>query len=161
MNYQETLEYLFNQLPMFQRQGKSAYKADLVNSLLLDEHFCHPHCQFKSIHIAGTNGKGSTSHMLASVLAAAGYKVGLYTSPHLRDFRERIKVDGVMISEESVVQFVATNKSIFEQVKPSFFEMTVNWLFLTLPSRRLMLQWLKLGWEGDWIPRISLPPSCA
>ncbi|SDB84438.1 bifunctional folylpolyglutamate synthase/dihydrofolate synthase [Williamwhitmania taraxaci] len=148
MNYQETLEYLFNQLPMFQRQGKSAYKADLVNTLLLDEHFCHPHCQFKSIHIAGTNGKGSTSHMLASVLGAAGYKVGLYTSPHLRDFRERIKVDGVMISEESVVQFVETNKSIFEQVKPSFFEMTVALAFSYFAEQKVDVAVVEVGLGG-------------
>lgn len=114
---------------MFQRQGKSAYKANLNNTLLLDEYFGHPHRKFKCIHVAGTNGKGSTSHMLASVLVAAGYKVGLYTSPHLIDFRERIKVNGVMISEDEVISFVEQNKSLFETVKPSFFEMTVALAF--------------------------------
>jgi dihydrofolate synthase / folylpolyglutamate synthase len=106
MNYQETLDWLFSQLPMYQRIGKAAYKADLINTHKLDSYFNHPHTRFKSIHIAGTNGKGSVSHMLASVLQTAGYKVGLYTSPHLKDFRERIRINGQMIPESEVVDFV-------------------------------------------------------
>lgn len=129
MNYQETLRYLFAQLPMFQRVGSAAYKADLGNTLRLDSYFNHPHTRFKSVHIAGTNGKGSTSHMLASILQSAGYTVGLYTSPHLRDFRERIRVNGQMIPESEVVGFVAKHGGLFEQVKPSFFEMTVALAF--------------------------------
>ncbi|WP_462318225.1 bifunctional folylpolyglutamate synthase/dihydrofolate synthase [Marinilabilia sp.] len=129
MTYQETLQYLFNQLPMYQRKGKAAYKADLENTLKLDEYFNHPHRNFRTIHVAGTNGKGSVSHMLASVLQSAGYRTGLYTSPHLLDFRERIKVNGQMISEQEVVDFVANNQSIIEDVAPSFFEMTVAMAF--------------------------------
>ena len=148
MNYQETLDYLFTQLPMFQRQGKSAYKADLGNTLLLDEHFGHPHRKFKSIHIAGTNGKGSTSHMLAAVLAEAGYKVGLYTSPHLRDFRERIRVNGVMIPEQEVVRFVEENKSVFEQIQPSFFEMTVALAFSYFANQQVDVAVVEVGLGG-------------
>ena len=129
MNYQETLHWLFSQLPMYQRQGKAAYKADLNNTLELDKYFNHPHHKFRSIHIAGTNGKGSVSHMLASVLQESGYKVGLYTSPHLKDFRERIKIDGKMVSEQYVVDFVQKHQQIFEKIKPSFFEMTVAMAF--------------------------------
>ena len=120
MNYQETIQFLFSQLPMYQRIGKAAYKANLDNTLALDSYFNHPHRQFKSIHVAGTNGKGSVSHMLASVLMEAGYRVGLYTSPHLKDFRERIKVNGQMITEEYVVDFIANHGAIFNEVKPSF-----------------------------------------
>ena len=126
MNYQQTLDYLFSQLPMFQRIGSAAYKADLNNTLAICKLLGNPEKQFKSIHIAGTNGKGSTSHMLASILHAAGYKVGLYTSPHLKDFRERIRVNGKMISQKSVVDFVERHKKDFEIIKPSFFEMTVG-----------------------------------
>ena len=99
MNYQETLDWLFSQLPMYQREGKAAYKANLDNTLYLDRYFHHPHRQFRTVHVAGTNGKGSVSHMLASILQEAGYKTGLYTSPHLKDFRERIKINGEMIDE--------------------------------------------------------------
>lgn len=129
MNYQETLEYMFKSLPMFHRMGKAAYKANLDNTLALDSHFNHPHKKFKTIHIAGTNGKGSVSHMLASVLQEAGYKTGLYTSPHLKDFRERIKINGVMISEKYVTDFISQNIPFFEEIKPSFFEMTVTLAF--------------------------------
>ena len=129
MNYPETLKYLYNSLPMFQRIGKAAYKSDLKTTLALDKHFNHPHHNFKSVHIAGTNGKGSVSHMLASVLQEAGYKTGLYTSPHLKDFRERIRINGHSIREDAVVQFVADNRDIFESVQPSFFEMTVAMAF--------------------------------
>lgn len=133
---------------MFHRQGKSAYKADLVNTLLLDEHFGHPHRKFKTIHIAGTNGKGSTSHMLASVLASSGYKVGLYTSPHLKDFRERVRVNGAMISEEEVVQFVEENRAVFERVKPSFFEMTVALAFSFFEKQRVDVAVVEVGLGG-------------
>lgn len=129
MNYKETLDWLFSQLPMYQRQGKSAYKADLVTTLELDRYFNHPHKNFKTIHVAGTNGKGSVSHMLASVLQVSGYKVGLYTSPHLKDFRERIKINGAMVSQDFVVDFIRNHKQKFEELKPSFFEMTVAMAF--------------------------------
>ena len=115
MNYQETLDYLFSKLPMYQRQGVAAYKADIGNIVAASKYLGNPHTQFKSIHIAGTNGKGSTAHMLTSILQEAGYKVGLYTSPHLKDFRERIKVNGKMIAEQEVVDFVKESKAIFEE----------------------------------------------
>lgn len=129
MNYKETTDWLFSQLPMFHRVGKSAYKADLDNSIQLDRHFGFPHRNFLSIHIAGTNGKGSVSNMLASILQRAGYKVGLYTSPHLVDFRERIRINGEMIPKKEVVAFVEDNQAIIESLKPSFFEMTVALAF--------------------------------
>ena len=112
MNYQETLNWLFAQLPMYQREGQAAYKANLHNTLQLDEYFRHPHKNFKTIHVAGTNGKGSVSHMLASILQQAGYKTGLYTSPHLKDFRERIKINGEMVSEQYVIDFPASRRFI-------------------------------------------------
>ena len=114
---------------MYQRIGKTAFKKDLSNTLALASHLQNPEKKFKSIHVAGTNGKGSVSHMLASTLQEAGYKVGLYTSPHLKDFRERIKINGTMISEEEVVSFVHLNKSFLEKQKLSFFEMTVGLAF--------------------------------
>lgn len=129
MNYQETLDWMFQQLPMFQRKGKAAYKANLNNTLALDEHFNHPHKNYKTIHIAGTNGKGSVSHFLASCLQEAGYKVGLYTSPHLKDFRERIKINGENIDQDFVVNFINSNKDYFSTLSPSFFEMTVAMAF--------------------------------
>src|SRR5690606_11956350 len=129
MTYQETLDYLFNALPMFQRIGKSAYKADLYNTSALCERLGHPQKNFQSIHVAGTNGKGSTSHALASILQEAGYKVGLYTSPHLKSFTERIKINGAEINEQSVIEFVQTHKTFLEGLKPSFFEMTVAMAF--------------------------------
>ncbi len=129
MDYQQTLEYLFGQLPMYQRQGKAAYKADLSSTLAFDKIQGHPHQAFKSIHIAGTNGKGSCSHMLASILQESGYKVGLYTSPHLIDFRERIRVNGEMIEKEYVIDFVQRYKVPTEQIQPSFFEWSVALAF--------------------------------
>lgn len=129
MNYKQTLSYLFEQLPMFHRIGAAAYKADLNNTHALMELLNHPHNYFKSIHIAGTNGKGSTSHMLASVLQHAGYKVGLYTSPHLKDFRERIRVNGKMISKKSVCNFVEQYKTDCEKIQLSFFEWTIGLAF--------------------------------
>jgi len=148
MNYQQTLDYLFSQLPVFQRVGKAAYKDNLDNTIALDEYFNHPHKSFKTIHIAGTNGKGSTSHMLASVLAKAGFKVGLYTSPHLRDFRERIRINGVMIYEEEVIDFVAKHRAIFEEVKPSFFEMTVALAFDYFARKKVDVAVIEVGLGG-------------
>lgn len=124
MTYEETVNYLFNIAPLFQNIGAGAYKEGLGNSLKLDEHFGHPHKSYKCIHIGGTNGKGSVSHTLAAILQSAGYRVGLYTSPHLTDFRERIKVNGEMISEERVIRFVEEERDFFEPLHPSFFELT-------------------------------------
>lgn len=129
MNYKQTIEFLYSSLPAYHRIGKAAYKNDLANTIALDDHFSHPHTKYKTIHIAGTNGKGSVSHITASVLQAAGWKTGLYTSPHLKDFRERIRVNGKMISREEVIQFVKSNRDIIEKIKPSFFELTVAMAF--------------------------------
>lgn len=122
MNYQETLNFLFSQLPMYQRDGQAAYKADLNNTIEFDVYFDSPHKNFKTIHVAGTNGKGSVSHMLASILQESGYRTGLYTSPHLKDFRERIKINGLPIREEDVVHFVSENKAKIEEIEPSFLK---------------------------------------
>ncbi|MCB9001520.1 MAG: bifunctional folylpolyglutamate synthase/dihydrofolate synthase [Bacteroidales bacterium] len=148
MNYQETIEYLYSSLPIFQRVGKAAYKADLGNTLALDEHFNHPHRKFKSIHIAGTNGKGSTSHMTAAILQKAGYKVGLYTSPHLRDFRERIRINGEMIPKDEVTEFVNLNKDFFDKLKPSFFEMTVALAFNYFAKENIDIAVVEVGLGG-------------
>ena len=148
MNYKETLEWLFAQLPMYQREGKAAYKANLDNTLKLDEHFGSPHKQFKTIHVGGTNGKGSVSHMLASILQEAGYKTGLYTSPHLKDFRERIKINGEMITEEYVIHFVEENKSFFAEIKPSFFEMTVAMAFQYFAEQQVDIAVIEVGLGG-------------
>ncbi len=148
MNYKQTVEYLFSQLPAFHRVGKAAYKADLNNTLALDEYFNHPHKSFKTIHVAGTNGKGSTSHMLASILAKAGYRVGLYTSPHLKDFRERIRVNGVVIPEQEVIDFVEKYRAIFEKVKPSFFEMTVALAFDYFSREKVDIAVIEVGLGG-------------
>jgi dihydrofolate synthase / folylpolyglutamate synthase len=129
MNYNETIEFLYNHLPAFHRIGKAAYKADLHNTIALDKHLGHPHKRFNSVHVAGTNGKGSVSHIIASVLQEAGYKTGLYTSPHLMDYRERIRVDGKMITEMAVVSFVEQNIDIINKINPSFFEMSVAMAF--------------------------------
>jgi len=127
--YEETVEFLYNRLPMFQRDGDKAYKADLLRTFELDKHFNSPHKNYKTIHVAGTNGKGSVSHILASILQEGGYRVGLYTSPHLKDFRERIKIDGEPVTKEFVVKFVEENKQAFSEIEPSFFEMTVSMAF--------------------------------
>jgi dihydrofolate synthase/folylpolyglutamate synthase len=129
MNYKETTDFLFSQLPAYHRIGMAAYKNSLDNILKFDEYLGHPHLKFKTIHVAGTNGKGSVSHMTASALQEAGYRTGLYTSPHLVDFRERIKVNGEMIPENEVVSFVEQNMSFIESLRPSFFEMTVAMAF--------------------------------
>ncbi len=148
MNYQETITYLFGQLPMFQRTGKAAYKANLDTTMALDAYFQYPHKHFKCIHVAGTNGKGSVSHTLASVLQSAGYKVGLYTSPHLRDFRERVKINGEMISEDAVVDFVAMHKHKFEELSPSFFEMTVALAFDYFAKEKVDVAVIEVGLGG-------------
>lgn len=124
MNYQETIEYLFNSTPVFEKIGAKAYKPGLQTTFALDEHFGHPHQKYKTIHIAGTNGKGSSSHTLAAILQSQGYKVGLYTSPHLVDFRERIRVNGECVPEQYVIDFVEENRAFFEPLHPSFFELT-------------------------------------
>lgn len=148
MNYQETTEWLFNQLPMFQQQGASAYKKDLSNSLALAKHLNHPENKFKSIHIAGTNGKGSTSSMLASILQEAGYKIGLYTSPHLKDFRERIKINGQEVREDYVVDFVKKNRLFFEDNQLSFFEMTVGLAFQYFADEKVDIAIIEVGMGG-------------
>lgn len=129
MDYKQTLDYLYSQLPMFTRVGAVAIKKDLTNTIALCNALNNPQTKFKTIHVAGTNGKGSVSHILASVLQSAGYKTGLYTSPHLKDFRERIKINGEMIPQQFVVDFVAENKNLFSTISPSFFEMTVALCF--------------------------------
>lgn len=148
MNYQQTLDYLFSQLPMFQRIGSAAYKADLNNTIVICKLLGNPENKFKSIHVAGTNGKGSTSHMLASILQASGLKVGLYTSPHLKDFRERIKINGKMIPEKSVVDFVELHKKIFEEIQPSFFEMTVGLAFDYFAKEKVDIAVIEVGLGG-------------
>ena len=148
MNYQETLNWLFAQLPMYQREGQAAYKANLDNTLKLDEYFLHPHRQYLTVHVAGTNGKGSVSHMLASILQEAGYKTGLYTSPHLKDFRERIKVNGKMISEQYVTDFVGHHKSLFQDLQPSFFEMTVAMAFKYFADQKVDIAVIEVGLGG-------------
>ena len=148
MNYQETCNWLFAQLPMFQREGQAAYKANLDNTLRLDEHFRHPHRRFKTIHVAGTNGKGSVSHMLASILQEAGYKTGLYTSPHLKDFRERIKINGEMIPEKYVTGFIEQNQDFFAALHPSFFEMTVAMAFKYFADREVDVAVIEVGLGG-------------
>ena len=129
MTYKEATEYLFNSTPLFQNVGKDAYKEGLANTLALDEHFGHPHHRFRTIHIGGTNGKGSCSHTLAAILQKAGYKTGLYTSPHLTDFRERIRVNGVMMPEEYVTSFIENERNFFEPLHPSFFELSTAMAF--------------------------------
>jgi dihydrofolate synthase/folylpolyglutamate synthase len=146
--YQRTLEYLFAQLPMFQRLGASAFKKDLGNTIALCDALGNPQHDFRSIHVAGTNGKGSTSHFLASVLQSAGYRVGLYTSPHLKDFRERIKVNGAMISEEEVIRFTNDNRSHFDRIQPSFFEMTVAMAFHHFRERKVDIAVIETGMGG-------------
>lgn len=148
MNYQETLDYLFTQLPMYQRVGKAAYKVDLTNTYELCKLLNNPENKFKSVHVAGTNGKGSTSHMLASILQEAGYKVGLYTSPHLKDFRERVKINGEMISEKEVISFVEKYKTDFEIINLSFFEWTVGLAFDYFGNQKVDIAIVETGLGG-------------
>ena len=148
MNYQETIQWMFNKLPMYQLQGASAYKKDLTNTILLLNHLNNPEKKLKCIHVAGTNGKGSTSHLLASVLQEAGYKVGLYTSPHLKDYRERIKINGKMISEEFVCSFINENKNFLEKNDLSFFEMTVGLAFSYFDENKTDINIIEVGMGG-------------
>lgn len=150
MNYSETLEYLFTRLPMFQRSGPAAYKNNLDNTLKLDELYGHPHKKYKTIHVAGTNGKGSVSHMLAAILQSAGYKTGLYTSPHLKNFRERIKINGEMIAEEDVIEWVEqfrTNNELWT-IEPSFFELTVALAFDYFAGQHVDVAIMEVGLGG-------------
>ncbi len=139
---------MFSQLPMYQTQGISAYKKDLTNALSLAKHLNHPERDLKCVHVAGTNGKGSTSHLLASVIQEAGYKVGLYTSPHLKDYRERIKINGKEISEEFVCEFISKNKSFFEKNQLSFFEMTVGLAFEYFKKEKTDINIIEVGMGG-------------
>jgi dihydrofolate synthase / folylpolyglutamate synthase len=148
MNYKETLEFLYSQLPAYHRIGKAAYKNDLYKTIALDAYFEHPHQKFRSIHVAGTNGKGSLSHMTASVLQEAGYKTGLYTSPHLKDFRERITINGEMISESEIISFVKSHKDIIKSLLPSFFEMTVAMAFDYFARNMVDIAVIEVGLGG-------------
>mgnify|MGYP001051987097 CR=1 FL=1 len=148
MTYQDTVNWMFAQLPMYQQQGKKAFKKDLSNTLVLAKHLKNPETKFKSIHVAGTNGKGSTSHMLASVLQEAGYTVGLYTSPHLKDFRERIKINGKEVSKQFVMGFIKRNKAFFESQKLSFFEMTVGMAFEYFQKQKVDIAIIEVGLGG-------------
>ena len=148
MTYQQTLNWMFTQLPMYQRQGKSAFKKDLSNTLKLASHLNHPEKCFKSVHVAGTNGKGSTSHMIASILQDAGYTVGLYTSPHLKDFRERIKINGKPVSKLFVIGFIKRNMSFFKANDLSFFEMTVGMAFDYFCKQKVDIAVIEVGMGG-------------
>lgn len=148
MTYQETLTYLYNSAPLFQHVGKAAYKEGLENTLALDEYFGHPHRKFRTIHVAGTNGKGSCSHTLAAILQSAGYRVGLYTSPHLVDFRERIRINGVPVSQEFVVDFVDKHRSFFEPLHPSFFELATAMAFHYFATQQVDVAVIEVGLGG-------------
>ncbi len=148
MTYAETLDFLYTKLPMFSRVGSSAFKKDLTNTIILLEHLENPHQKFKSIHVGGTNGKGSVSHMMASVLQTAGYKTGLYTSPHIHDFRERIKINGVLADEFFVIEFVEKISGLIDQVKPSFFEITVAMAFDYFAQKKVDIAVIEVGLGG-------------
>ncbi|HEY4327883.1 MAG TPA: folylpolyglutamate synthase/dihydrofolate synthase family protein [Mucilaginibacter sp.] len=148
MTYPETIQYLYSQLPLFTRDGPSAYKANLDNTIELCKRLGDPQHKFKSVHVGGTNGKGSTSHMLAAILQTAGYKTGLYTSPHLKDFRERIRINGQMINEQEVIDFVAEHQNDFEEIKPSFFEMTVGLAFDIFAKQKVDIAIIEVGLGG-------------
>ena len=148
MDYKETINYLYNSAPMFEKVGAGAYKEGLSNTRALDEHFCHPHKNYKTIHVAGTNGKGSVSHTLASILQLEGYKVGLYTSPHLVDFRERIRVNGQTISEKYIIDFVANERAFFEPLHPSFFEITTALAFKYFSDMNIDIAVIEVGLGG-------------
>ncbi len=148
MNYQETVEYLMNRLPMFSRVGSAAFKKDLTNTLKLCSYLGDPQKKFKSIHVAGTNGKGSVSHMLAAILQTAGYKTGLYTSPHLKDLRERIKVSGKMVEEKFVIDFTDRIQSLTEEIEPSFFEITVAMAFEYFAEQKVDVAVIEVGLGG-------------
>jgi dihydrofolate synthase/folylpolyglutamate synthase len=158
MNYKESINWLFNQLPMFQNIGASAYKEDLTNILLLTKHLHNPELDFKTIHVAGTNGKGSTSSMIASVFMEAGYKVGLYTSPHLKDFRERITINGKKITKNYVHKFILNHKSFFEKTELSFFEMTVGLAFQYFSDKKVDIAIIEVGMGGRLDATNSITP---
>ena len=148
MNYQETIEYLFNSTPVFEKIGAKAYKPGLQTTFALDDHFGHPHQKYKTIHIAGTNGKGSSSHTLAAILQSQGYKVGLYTSPHLIDFRERIRVNGECVPEQYVIDFVEENRAFFEPLHPSFFELTTAMALKYFAEQKVDYAVIEVGLGG-------------
>ena len=148
MTYSETIEYLYNSAPLFQHIGSKAYKAGLETTLLLDDHWGHPHHNFKSIHIGGTNGKGSCAHTLAAILQMSGLKVGLYTSPHLKDFRERIRINGEMIPQERVIDFIEKEKDFFEPLHPSFFELTTALAFKYFSDEKVDIAVIEVGLGG-------------
>ncbi|MDR1459648.1 MAG: bifunctional folylpolyglutamate synthase/dihydrofolate synthase [Bacteroidales bacterium] len=148
MTYWECIEYLYSSLPVYQRIGAAAYKANLNNTLALMEHLNNPEKNFRSIHVAGTNGKGSVSHNLASIYQEAGYKTGLYTSPHLKDFRERIRINGKKISKKFIIDFTEKNKTFFEEIHPSFFEMTVAMAFLYFAQEQVDMAIVETGMGG-------------
>ena len=147
-DYAAIVNWMFQQIPMYQRTGKAAYKVDLEKTHRIDAYFKEPHTSYKTIHVAGTNGKGSVSHMLASVLQEAGYRVGLYTSPHMKDFRERIRVNGEMVSKEYVIRFIRENQEFFEDIRPSFFEMTVAMAFDYFESQQIDVAVVEVGMGG-------------
>ncbi|EIJ39743.1 bifunctional folylpolyglutamate synthase/dihydrofolate synthase [Galbibacter orientalis] len=161
MTYEQTLNWMFGRLPMYQKQGQSAFKPKLTNTIALAKHLQNPEQNFKSIHVAGTNGKGSTSHMLASVLQEAGYKVGLYTSPHLKDFRERIKINGKEISEDFVVNFIEVNKPFFKANELSFFEMTVGMAFQFFSEEKIDIAIIEVGLGGRFDSTNIITPEVA
>jgi len=148
MNYQDTVNWMFQQLPMYQNKGNSAFKKDLTNTINLATYLNHPEGKFRSVHVAGTNGKGSTSHMLASILQESGYKVGLYTSPHLKDFRERIRINGKVISKQTVIAFIKKNKAFLEDNQLSFFEMTVGMAFDYFSKQKVDIAIVEVGLGG-------------
>jgi len=148
VNYNDTLQWMYQQLPMYQRQGKTAFKKDLTNIKKLANHLANPENKFQSVHVGGTNGKGSTSHMLASILQEAGYKVGLYTSPHLKDFRERIRVNGQMMRKNCVINFIKRNKTFLTENHLSFFEMTVGMAFEYFVKKQVDIAVIEVGLGG-------------
>lgn len=148
MNYEQTCEYMYRMAPAFERVGGSAYKEGLANTLALDDRYGHPHRHFRSVHLAGTNGKGSCSHTIAAILQAEGYRVGLYTSPHLVDFRERIRINGECIDKEYVVDFVARDREYFERLRPSFFELTTAMAFRYFAEQRVDIAVIETGLGG-------------
>lgn len=148
MTYQETISYLYQTVPVFEQIGKAGYKEGLTNTLLLDEHFNHPHLSFPTIHIAGTNGKGSCAHTIAAILQSTGKRVGLYTSPHLKDFRERIRVNGTPVSEQYVIDFVEKERHFFEPLCPSFFELTTALAFKYFKESTVDIAVIEVGLGG-------------
>ncbi|MDR1561760.1 MAG: bifunctional folylpolyglutamate synthase/dihydrofolate synthase [Dysgonamonadaceae bacterium] len=148
MTYEQTIDYLYNSAPMFQKIGSAAYKEGMENSFLIDEHLGYPHRRYATVHVAGTNGKGSVCHMLASVLQEAGYRTGLYTSPHLLDFRERIRVNGRMIDKDYLVSFVGKHRKFFESIKPSFFELTTGMAFAYFADCGVDIAVIEVGLGG-------------